>query len=86
MTDAISSMCCSKLVWQSVALLPPPVSRALGIPCRVVTNFGSAHDADANLLIENLYDEDGERISEGDSIWWVRCSDYYQVVTHTLYA
>lgn len=45
------------------------VSRALGIPCRVVTNFGSAHDSDANLVIENLYDEDGERISEGDSIW-----------------
>ncbi|XP_041801501.1 protein-glutamine gamma-glutamyltransferase 2-like isoform X1 [Chelmon rostratus] len=45
------------------------VSRALGIPCRVVTNFGSAHDTDANLMIENLYDEDGERISEGDSIW-----------------
>nr|XP_046251978.1 protein-glutamine gamma-glutamyltransferase 2-like [Scatophagus argus] len=45
------------------------VSRALGIPCRVVTNFGSAHDADANLIIENLYDENGERISEGDSIW-----------------
>ncbi|XP_053174171.1 protein-glutamine gamma-glutamyltransferase 2-like [Scomber japonicus] len=45
------------------------VSRALGIPCRVVTNFGSAHDTDANLVIENFYDEDGERISEGDSIW-----------------
>lgn len=45
------------------------VSRALGIPCRVVTNFGSAHDSDANLIIENLYDEDGEPISEGDSIW-----------------
>ncbi|XP_030589927.1 protein-glutamine gamma-glutamyltransferase 2-like [Archocentrus centrarchus] len=45
------------------------VSRALGIPCRVVTNFGSAHDANANLVIENLYDEDGKRISGGDSIW-----------------
>lgn len=44
------------------------VSRALGIPCRVVTNFGSAHDTDANLVIENLYDEDGESISD-DSIW-----------------
>uniref|UniRef100_A0AAQ5ZVH8 Protein-glutamine gamma-glutamyltransferase 2 n=1 Tax=Amphiprion ocellaris TaxID=80972 RepID=A0AAQ5ZVH8_AMPOC len=43
------------------------VSRALGIPCRVVTNFGSAHDTDANLVIENLYDEDGKRISGGDS-------------------
>lgn len=46
-----------------------PVSRALGIPCRVVTNFGSAHDTDANLLIETLYDEDGNRISESDSVW-----------------
>ncbi|XP_031701206.1 protein-glutamine gamma-glutamyltransferase 2-like [Anarrhichthys ocellatus] len=45
------------------------VSRALGIPCRVVTNFGSAHDTDANLVIENLYDEDGKRMSNGDSIW-----------------
>ncbi|XP_028265656.1 protein-glutamine gamma-glutamyltransferase 2-like isoform X2 [Parambassis ranga] len=45
------------------------VSRALGIPCRVVTNFGSAHDTDANLVIENLYDENGEKISVGDSIW-----------------
>uniref|UniRef100_A0A3Q3Q407 Protein-glutamine gamma-glutamyltransferase 2 n=1 Tax=Monopterus albus TaxID=43700 RepID=A0A3Q3Q407_MONAL len=44
------------------------VSRALGIPCRVVTNFRSAHDTDANLVIENLYGEDGERISN-DSIW-----------------
>ncbi|XP_051915735.1 protein-glutamine gamma-glutamyltransferase 2-like [Hippocampus zosterae] len=45
------------------------VSRALGIPCRVVTNFGSAHDTNANLIIENHYNEDGERISEGDSVW-----------------
>ncbi|XP_035513294.1 protein-glutamine gamma-glutamyltransferase 2-like [Morone saxatilis] len=45
------------------------VSRALGIPCRVVTNFGSAHDTNANLKIENLYDEDGESLSDGDSIW-----------------
>uniref|UniRef100_A0A3B4YSB6 Protein-glutamine gamma-glutamyltransferase 2 n=1 Tax=Seriola lalandi dorsalis TaxID=1841481 RepID=A0A3B4YSB6_SERLL len=45
------------------------VSRSLGIPCRVVTNFGSAHDGNANLVIENLYNEDGERIDSGDSIW-----------------
>ena len=44
------------------------VSRALGIPCRVVTNFGSAHDKNTNLLIEFLYDEDGEDIS-AESIW-----------------
>ncbi|XP_008316246.1 protein-glutamine gamma-glutamyltransferase 2-like isoform X1 [Cynoglossus semilaevis] len=44
------------------------VSRALGIPCRVVTNFGSAHDVDANLLIEFVFNTDGELISD-DSIW-----------------
>ncbi|KAK7877870.1 hypothetical protein WMY93_031476 [Mugilogobius chulae] len=44
------------------------VSRALGIPCRVVTNFGSAHDTDANLLIEKMYSEDLENLSD-DSIW-----------------
>uniref|UniRef100_A0A3Q3WSU3 Protein-glutamine gamma-glutamyltransferase 2 n=1 Tax=Mola mola TaxID=94237 RepID=A0A3Q3WSU3_MOLML len=47
----------------------PPVARALGIPCRVVTNFESAHDADASLMIENVYDQDGKRISQGDSVW-----------------
>uniref|UniRef100_A0A8C2WJF0 Protein-glutamine gamma-glutamyltransferase 2 n=1 Tax=Cyclopterus lumpus TaxID=8103 RepID=A0A8C2WJF0_CYCLU len=51
------------------AALACTVSRALGIPCRVVTNFGSAHDTDANLMIENLYDENGEPMSHGDSIW-----------------
>ncbi|XP_077371235.1 protein-glutamine gamma-glutamyltransferase 2-like [Festucalex cinctus] len=45
------------------------VSRALGIPCRVVTNFGSAHDSNANLIIENFYNEDGESLSDGDSVW-----------------
>ncbi|KAM4609902.1 protein-glutamine gamma-glutamyltransferase 2-like [Polymixia lowei] len=45
------------------------VSRALGIPCRVVTNFGSAHDVNANLLIETIYDETGEIISDEDSVW-----------------
>ncbi|KAM6924660.1 protein-glutamine gamma-glutamyltransferase 2-like [Xenentodon cancila] len=45
------------------------VSRALGIPCRVVTNFGSAHDTNANLVIEMLYDENGGRIHGGDSVW-----------------
>ncbi|XP_063064081.1 protein-glutamine gamma-glutamyltransferase 2a isoform X2 [Engraulis encrasicolus] len=44
------------------------VSRSLGIPCRVVTNFGSAHDTDGNLLIEHIYDDNSEDIGD-DSIW-----------------
>ncbi|KAG7471959.1 hypothetical protein MATL_G00103530 [Megalops atlanticus] len=52
------------------------VSRALGIPCRVVTNFESAHDTNSNLVIELIYDENRERLS-ADSVWnfhvWVEC-------------
>ncbi|XP_022524305.2 protein-glutamine gamma-glutamyltransferase 2 [Astyanax mexicanus] len=44
------------------------VSRALGIPCRVVTNYGSAHDTNSNLLIERYYDEFAEDLGD-DSIW-----------------
>ena len=47
------------------------VCRALGIPCRSVTNFVSAHDTEQNLTIDNYYDKDGEKIEgrSGDSIW-----------------
>ncbi|XP_039655158.1 protein-glutamine gamma-glutamyltransferase 2-like isoform X2 [Perca fluviatilis] len=51
------------------AALACTVSRALGIPCRVVTNFNSAHDTNANLMIETLYDENGKIMSHADSIW-----------------
>ncbi|XP_067314344.1 protein-glutamine gamma-glutamyltransferase 5-like [Pseudorasbora parva] len=46
------------------------VMRALGIPTRVVTNFNSAHDTNANMVIEEYYTEMGEKLSIGnDSIW-----------------
>lgn len=45
------------------------VSRALGIPCRVVTNFLSAHDTNSNLTIERYIDENGELIQSRDMIW-----------------
>lgn len=80
MTDAILNTHYSQMVWWHVALLPPPVSRALGIPCRVVTNFGSAHDSNANLMIEKVHNISGEIISDNDSIWWVCISDDNQVV------
>uniref|UniRef100_A0A671LGX1 Protein-glutamine gamma-glutamyltransferase 2 n=1 Tax=Sinocyclocheilus anshuiensis TaxID=1608454 RepID=A0A671LGX1_9TELE len=44
------------------------VSRALGIPCRVVTNFGSARDSNGDLIMERFYNEFDENIAE-DSTW-----------------
>ncbi|XP_075880480.1 protein-glutamine gamma-glutamyltransferase E-like [Nelusetta ayraudi] len=46
------------------------VMRFLGIPCRVVTNFDSAHDTNHNLLIDTYHDMDGVRENDNnDSIW-----------------
>ncbi|KAH6946248.1 hypothetical protein HPB50_012451 [Hyalomma asiaticum] len=47
------------------------VCRALGIPCRPVTCFNSAHDTDQNITIDIYYDKEGwelEKYSK-DSIW-----------------
>ncbi|KAG8007627.1 Protein-glutamine gamma-glutamyltransferase 5, partial [Nibea albiflora] len=54
------------------------VMRVLGIPCRVVTNFNSAHDTNGNLVIEEYYSETGQKLNHSrDSIWnfhvWVEC-------------
>lgn len=50
------------------------VSRALGIPCRVITNYMSAHDTNRNLVIEKYVDEDGQPISRSnDMIWNYHC-------------
>ena len=56
------------------------VCRALGIPCRAVTNYVSAHDTNSSLSVDKYYTEDGEEAdgnpgngtgSNGrqDSIW-----------------
>lgn len=46
------------------------VMRVLGIPCRVITNYNSAHDTNANLVIEEYYSVMGEKLPHSnDSIW-----------------
>lgn len=47
------------------------VSRALGIPCRVITNYLSAHDTNNNLVIERFVNEKGELMQSRDMVWWV---------------
>ncbi|KAM4622717.1 protein-glutamine gamma-glutamyltransferase E-like [Discoglossus pictus] len=50
------------------------VSRALGLPCRVITNYISAHDSDNSLQIEDFYNASGEPVSKNDdSIWNFHC-------------
>lgn len=57
--------------------------RFLGIPCRVVTNYQSAHDVNANLLIDMYHSDYGVReIPSHDSIWWVVAAISYSEDAH----
>ncbi|XP_076840348.1 protein-glutamine gamma-glutamyltransferase 2-like [Brachyhypopomus gauderio] len=47
------------------------VTRALGIPCRVITNFESAHDTNGDLKIEAYVTENGETVKE--TVWNFHC-------------
>ena len=65
------------------------VCRALGIPCRSVTNYVSAHDTDGSLSVDKFFDVDGETLGTSensrreDSVWnfhvwnevWMRRND-----------
>uniref|UniRef100_A0A8C6NWD6 Protein-glutamine gamma-glutamyltransferase 2 n=1 Tax=Nothobranchius furzeri TaxID=105023 RepID=A0A8C6NWD6_NOTFU len=46
------------------------VMRLLGIPCRVVTNYQSAHDTNRNLTVDTYFADYGVRAKESkDSVW-----------------
>ncbi|RWS14443.1 Hemocyte protein-glutamine gamma-glutamyltransferase-like protein, partial [Dinothrombium tinctorium] len=44
------------------------LARAIGLPARPVTCFGSRHDADESLTIDTFFDEDGEPIESMNGI------------------
>lgn len=57
-------------------MFPFPVCRALGLPCRSVTNFVSAHDTNGSLTVDKFFDEEGNELEKHerpdggtDSIW-----------------
>ncbi|KAJ8680712.1 hypothetical protein QAD02_016499 [Eretmocerus hayati] len=47
------------------------VCRTLGIPCRIVTNYSSAHDTQNSLTVDYFVDDNGKIMEElnSDSIW-----------------
>ncbi|XP_072259313.1 protein-glutamine gamma-glutamyltransferase E-like [Pyxicephalus adspersus] len=50
------------------------VSRALGLPCRIITNYNSAHDANGDLIIDRYFNVRGDPVElSDDSIWNFHC-------------
>lgn len=65
----------SRLFGQYLICLLFTVCRALGLPCRSVTNFRSAHDSDASVTIDKYWDIVGNQETalpdlDKDEIWY----------------
>ncbi|XP_044742893.1 annulin isoform X2 [Chrysoperla carnea] len=47
------------------------ICRSIGIPCRIVTNYASAHDTQDSLTVDYFVDENGKLMEEmiEDSVW-----------------
>lgn len=63
-------------VFKLSSIVSLSVCRALGIPCRTVTNYVSAHDTNSSLSVDKYYTEDGDEDTGAggpnarqDSIW-----------------
>ena len=56
------------------------VLRGVGIPVRLITTYGSAHDTEANKTIDLYYDKYWNFLEDksSDSIWYV----YLQASVH----
>lgn len=59
------------LFWIFCLLIIVLVARCLGVPCRVVTNYMSAHDTHKSLTVDRFFYENGDPIEKlnKDSIW-----------------
>ncbi|KAG8256669.1 hypothetical protein J6590_063512 [Homalodisca vitripennis] len=54
------------------------VCRALGIPCRSVTNYVSAHDTNCSLTVDKYFTKEGELMEGGpDGECWDSCWNYH---------
>eukprot|EP00092_Neocalanus_flemingeri_P003560 GFUD01003818.1.p1 GENE.GFUD01003818.1~~GFUD01003818.1.p1 ORF type:complete len:762 (+),score=203.77 GFUD01003818.1:286-2286(+) len=67
------------------------ICRALGLPCRPVTCYKSAHDTNKSLTIDKYYDQDGEELRGirgapgiSDSIWNFHCWNDVWMARHDL--
>ena len=62
------------LIVNSTLICTFVVCRALGLPCRSVTNYSSAHDSDASVTIDQHWDIAGDQemaldTLDKDSVW-----------------